>query len=185
MPIITGAQTGWNSDDTFSRQFDYWPVGTFLHVRPHMTQEGQIDLIINRKLSPTVTATTVSGNFIFDHRETTTHVIAKDGRKVMISDIISKENFDTKHEFPVLGDIPLFESLIPSSEKALSKRKVMTFIRPRVIDTEEDEDDDFSNDNSQWLDRFCSAMENEQDQPAGDSDQDGQDQPPKSKESDN
>jgi len=44
VPVILSDQTSRDSGDTFNRSFDFRSVGTRLHIRPHITQEGDVDL---------------------------------------------------------------------------------------------------------------------------------------------
>ncbi|MHC4718054.1 MAG: secretin N-terminal domain-containing protein, partial [Planctomycetota bacterium] len=68
-------------------------VGTRLRVRPHITKNGNVDLLINLEISRVVPGTTVQGNPIFDRREVTTHVIVSAGQTIMLSGIIRQEDF--------------------------------------------------------------------------------------------
>ncbi|KPK82642.1 MAG: hypothetical protein AMJ81_09640 [Phycisphaerae bacterium SM23_33] len=132
VPVQTEARTSAEGLTTAS-QIAYQEVGTLLRVRPHITKEGDVDLTINLELSRIVSGETNLGNFIFDRRETTTHVIVKHGQTVMLSGITRKEDFEEVRKVPLLGDLPLIGPLFRSVDKAKRNRELLAFITPTVI----------------------------------------------------
>ncbi len=48
--VVNDFVRGDSSNGNITRSFEYQPVGTRLHVRPHITQEGDIDLEVNLEL---------------------------------------------------------------------------------------------------------------------------------------
>ncbi|MEM6332672.1 MAG: secretin N-terminal domain-containing protein [Planctomycetota bacterium] len=151
VPTIISDQTGRDSADTLNRSFEYRPVGTRLHVRPHITQEGEVALAVNLELSRIVTGTNVFGNFIFDRRETTTHVVVEDGQTMMISGILNQEDIEEVRKLPLLGDIPLLGMLFRSTDTNVGNREVIAFITPHVIRTGTPEADEQAVENEAWL----------------------------------
>ena len=115
-----------------TRSFEYTEVGTRLRIRPHITSDGLVDLKINLEVSRIVPGQSTLGNFIFDRRETTTHVVVDDGQWIMLSGIIRQEDFEEVRKVPLLGDLPLIGPLFRSIDKAKRNRELVAFIRPRV-----------------------------------------------------
>lgn len=132
VPVQTRAQSSTEGAAT-TREFEYVPVGTRLRIRPHITKDGSVDLNINLELSRQATGENVFGNPVFDRRETTTHVILKDGETVMLSGIIRREDFTEKRKMPLLGDLPLVGGAFRSTDQAQRNRELIAFITPRVI----------------------------------------------------
>jgi general secretion pathway protein D len=119
---------------SLTRTFDYTAVGNRLRIRPHITQEGDVDLTVNLEISRIVPGETTLGNFLFDRRETTTHVILHDGQTVMLSGIVHQEESNDVRKLPLLGDIPLVgPALFRSTDKAKYNRELIAFITPRVV----------------------------------------------------
>ena len=116
-------------------------VGTRLRVRPHITAEGSVDLMINLEISRIVPGETALGNFIFDRREVTTHVIVHDRQTIMLSGIIRQEVFDDVHKVPLLGDLPLIGKLFRSIDERIRNRELVLFITPHVMIKPEDVDE--------------------------------------------
>ncbi len=159
VPVITGDQSSRQDADTFNRQFDYQSVGTRLHVRPHITESGEIDLEINLELSRIESNDTVFGNFIFNRRETTTHVTLNDGQTVVISGIVRQEDFDDVRKLPLLGDIPLVGGLFRSTDKGVRNREVIAFITPVIVNPATAEAEAISDRNRAWLDEIRGSMD--------------------------
>jgi type II secretory pathway component GspD/PulD (secretin) len=107
-----------------------------IRVRPHVMQNGNVDLIVNLEISRIVPGTKELGNFIFDRREVTTHVIVRSGQTVMLSGIIQQDQSEEVHKVPLLGDIPLLGALFRSIDKSTNNRELVAFVTPNVIDTE-------------------------------------------------
>ncbi len=158
VPTVTNDQTNTANTNNVVRSFEYQNIGTLLQVRPHITQEGDVDLEVNLELSSVVAGESVFGNFIFNSRQTSTHVTLKDGQTVVISGIITKEDSTDVRKLPILGDIPLLGTLFRSTEKSLNNREVVAFITPRIINTTDSAADELSQQNEQWLQRLRDAM---------------------------
>lgn len=135
VPVQTGVRGSAEGTSTIT-DIAYEEVGTRLRVRPHITQTGGVDLVINLEISRIVPGSTALGNFIFDRREVTTHVIVQDGQTIMLSGIIRQENFEDVRKVPLLGDIPLLGVVFRSVDNGVRNRELVVFITPHVIDTE-------------------------------------------------
>ncbi|MEM9418792.1 MAG: secretin N-terminal domain-containing protein [Planctomycetota bacterium] len=157
VPVITGDLTRADSNGDISRDFRYEPVGTRLHARPHITQDGEIDLRVNLELSRIVNGTTVFGNFLFDRRTTTTQVTLKDGQTIVISGIIEQEDFAEVRKLPLFGDLPLVGGLFRSTDTGVRNREVIAFITPHIVKNGE-ASDERTQANREWLERVRGAM---------------------------
>ncbi len=161
VPIIVSDFTGGNnSQGNITRSFDYQAVGTRLHVRPHITQEGEVNLEINLELSRIVNGSSVFGNFIFDRRETTTNVTVRDGQTIVISGIVQQEDFDEVRKLPLLGDLPLVGGLFRSTDRAQRNREIIAFVTPHIVSTSNGaEADEITERNRAWLQRMRGAIQ--------------------------
>ncbi len=133
----TEARTSAEGTQTVT-EIDYEEVGTRVRVRPHITVNGSVDLMINLEISRIVPGSTALGNFIFDRREVTTHVIVRNGQTIMLSGIIRQEEFNEVRKVPLLGDVPLIGVLFRSVDKGTRNRELVLFITPRVMGTPEE-----------------------------------------------
>lgn len=158
VPVLVSDLTAAEADGTITRAFDYQAVGTRLHVRPHITQTGDIALVVNLELSRIETGETVFGNFIFNRRETTTHVTLEDGQTVVISGMVRKEAFEDIRKLPLLGDLPLVGGLFRNTDVGVRNREVIAFITPRIIVPVNGETREMSEENEAWLQRLRESM---------------------------
>ena len=157
VPVVVSALTGSGNDGDITRTFDYEAVGTRLHARPHITQDGEIDLRVNLELSRIVNGTTVFGNFLFDRRTTTTQVTLKDGQTIVISGIIEQEDFQEIRKLPLFGDLPLIGGLFRSTDTGVRNREVIAFITPHIVEPGQAAEQ-ATQDNREWLERVRGAM---------------------------
>ncbi len=136
IPFVTDSQT--TDNGTLNQSFDYRAVGINLRVRPRITVRRDVDLNINLELSSIQPNQTLFGGFIVDRRETTTHLILKDGQTVVISGILRSEDSDVKRKVPLLGDIPLIGLAFQSTEKTKTNSEIVAFITPIVIENDDE-----------------------------------------------
>ena len=121
--------------------FTYEQVGTRLRIRPHITKEGSVDLLVNLEISRIVPGTAAQGgNPTFDRREVTTHVIVSNGQTIMLSGIIRQDKFLDLRKFPLLGDLPFVGGLFRSIDEGVYNRELVVFITPRVMTSHEEVD---------------------------------------------
>lgn len=113
--------------------FDYFPVGITLRVRPHITQEANIDLMINLRVSSVLPGQTLFGGAIVDRRETTTRVVLEDGKTFMVSGILREEDRTITRGIPGLSDIPLLGEIFKHREIAKVNTELLIFLTPYVI----------------------------------------------------
>lgn len=144
IPFITESQT--TDNGTLNQTFDYRAVGIQLRARPRITIKKDVDLRINLELSSIQPNQTLFGGFIVDRRETTTHLIVRDGQTIVVSGILRSEDSDIKRKVPVLGDIPLIGGLFSSTEKTKSRTELVAFITPLVIENPEEASPAFATD---------------------------------------
>ena len=135
VPVQTGVRSSSEGTSTIT-DIAYEEIGTRLRIRPHITQTGSVDLVINLEISRIVPGSTALGNFIFDRREVTTHVIVQDAQTIMLSGIIRQEKFEDVRKVPLLGDLWLLGKLFRSTDKGIRNRELVVFITPHVISTE-------------------------------------------------
>ncbi|MFA5864579.1 MAG: secretin N-terminal domain-containing protein [Phycisphaerae bacterium] len=134
IPFISSTQTF--DVGTTNQQFDYFPVGIRLRVRPHITKDKNVDLTINLLVSSVVPGKTLFGGAIVDRRETTTRILLKDGRTFLISGILREENSSIIRRIPGLGDIPILGELFKHREISKVNSELLIFLTPYVIGPE-------------------------------------------------
>jgi type II secretion system protein D len=132
IPFITQSQPA-TGTTVLVQNFDYKAVGIALRVRPRITINRDVDININLQLASTQPGNTLFGGAIVDRRETTTHLIVKDGQTVVVSGILRTEDNDTHRKVPGLGDLPLVGPLFNSIERTKKKTELIAFVTPYVV----------------------------------------------------
>ena len=133
------------------------PLGPALDIIPYVSADGYS---IQMTIIPTLTeflgyddpgkfipqAQSAAGNTLgtplvaqlplprFRIREVATSAIVWDGQTVMLGGLISEDVNKIKDKVPVLGDIPFLGRLFRSESMATSKKNLIIFVTPTIID---------------------------------------------------
>lgn len=136
VPFIESGST--TDQGGINQNFEYRAVGIRLGVRPHITAQGNVDLLINLELSSIVPGQTLFGGFILDRRETTTKLTVRDRQTVVLSGILREEESEILRKVPLLGDLPLIGGIFRSKDAAKVNSELVAFITPIIMDNPEE-----------------------------------------------
>ncbi len=126
---INNNPTGGNPLTTFDRQ----DVGLILVLKPQITPNGEVKLLIQQELSSILPDTGVAGNPNTSERFITTTVMAKNGQTLVLGGLLQNQVNNVRQKVPVLGDIPIFGALFRSDQRTMNKTNLMIFMRPVVL----------------------------------------------------
>jgi type II secretory pathway component GspD/PulD (secretin) len=108
-----------------------------LAVRPSITPEHSVDMIINILISQ-LTPDEENGQPVRNEMETKTNMIIADGQTIMLGGILFQEDRVVEKKVPLLGDIPIIgELLFRHNEVNTANNELIVFITPYVIDDPE------------------------------------------------
>ncbi len=124
------------------------PLGPTLDVIPHVSADGYT---IQMSLIPTLTEflgyddpgqfQSVVGDLAaptplprFRIRQVTTSSIVWDGQTIVMGGLIAEKVAKVRDKVPVLGDLPLVGRLFRSEAKSSSKKNLVIFVTPTIID---------------------------------------------------
>jgi general secretion pathway protein D len=128
-------QTNFSVSDTGGRvtsNFEFQRVGMTLAVRPSITPEQNVDMIVNVILSQ-LTGESINGQPVRTEMETTTNMIVADTETLMLGGILFQKDSRIKRKIPLLGDLPLIGGLFQHNDVALSNSELIVFITPFVV----------------------------------------------------
>jgi len=108
-------------------------VGMTLRVKPNITPEKDVDMIMSLALSQ-LSPDLVSGEPVIDETETITNMIVKDSQTILLARILTQEDSKIKRKIAVLGDLPLIGGLFRHKNNLQSNTELLVFITPYVID---------------------------------------------------
>jgi len=158
--IFVGAQTpikgqsiantsagGGITNNLVTTNYEIQETGVSLKVTPLISSHNTVTLIHEQKVSSTssteVNAQASSNAPPATVREarTQTRIHMPSDHFLVMSGLIQEGTDLTASRIPCLGSLPLVGTLFGTKQKALNKRNILVFIRPIIIDTEEDIDE--------------------------------------------
>jgi type IV pilus assembly protein PilQ len=111
---------------------DFIDANLKLTVTPHVTNDGNIKLIIKAKKDAADFTRTVLGVPSIDKKEAITEVLVKDAGVVAIAGIYTINRTDADEGLPLLNKIPLLGWLFKREIKEDSRQDLLIFISPKI-----------------------------------------------------
>jgi general secretion pathway protein D len=139
VPILTGSQTT-NSDNVFNT-VSRKTVGIKLKVKPQINKGQSVLLQIEQEVSSVAENSSVDKDNLgatFNIRTVNNTVLVESGETVVVGGLLDKSQSDSKIAVPFLERIPLLGALFRSTSHKESKRNLILFIRPTVIRSTEE-----------------------------------------------
>jgi general secretion pathway protein D len=115
-----------------TQSFEYQKVGMTLAVRPSITPEKNVDMIVTVLLSD-LTGDQVNGQPVRRVMETTTNMIVGDGQTLMLGGILFQTDSKIQRKVPLLGDLPLVGGLFRHNDVTKANNELIIFITPYVV----------------------------------------------------
>ncbi|MHC4542721.1 MAG: type II secretion system protein GspD, partial [Planctomycetota bacterium] len=116
-----------------TQNVEFSRVGMTLAVRPSITPNNDVDMIINIIISQ-LTTEEENGQPVRTEMETKTNMIVGDGQTIMLGGILFQQDRVVDRKIPLLGDIPLLGMLFSHNETIAANNEMLVFITPYVID---------------------------------------------------
>ncbi|HLB73805.1 MAG TPA: type II and III secretion system protein, partial [Sedimentisphaerales bacterium] len=116
-----------------TQDITFEPVGMELRVRPSITPQNKVDMVVNVNISQ-LTSDVVNSQPVRSQMETTTNMIVEDGQSLLLGGILFQKDSLVRTKVPGLGDIPLVGGLFRHKESIQSNSELLVFMTPRVID---------------------------------------------------
>jgi general secretion pathway protein D len=113
--------------------YEFNRVGMTLRVRPRITPEKNVDMVLNIILSQ-LTSEKVNNQPKRTEMETTTNMIVQNGQTVMLGGILFQQDSKIERKLPLLGDLPLAGGLFRHNSVEQSNNELIVFVTPYVID---------------------------------------------------
>ena len=133
-------QTNASTSETGGRvtqSFEYKRVGMQLAVRPSITPEKNVDMVVTVLLSD-LTGDSINGQPVRRVMESTTNMIVQDGQTLMLGGILFQVDTKIQRKVPLLGDLPLVGAAFRHNNVTKANNELIVFITPYVIDDSEE-----------------------------------------------
>ncbi len=114
--------------------YDREDVGLVLVIKPQITDDGSVKLLIQQELSSVIPNTgSVNSNPDTTERYISTTVMAEDGQTLVLGGLLQNDWSTLTSKVPVLGDIPYVGALFRNRERVQRKTNLMIFMRPVIL----------------------------------------------------
>ncbi len=137
IPIPTGSFTNTGGSSGSVNPFttvERKDVGLTLRVKPQISENGTIKMVIYQEVSSISPESVLSTNGpITNKRSIETSVLVEDGGIVVLGGLIEDTYSGNVDKIPVLGDMPYVGSLFKSETRTRKKTNLMVFLRPVVL----------------------------------------------------
>jgi len=114
---------------------EYKDIALELTVTPHVTPDNRISMKINIKNNELAEA--VGNNISFSTKEASTELLVNDGDTVVIGGIRKDTESSDQDGVPGLLKIPVLGWLFKSKNRDETKRELLIFITPRIVQLEQ------------------------------------------------
>ena len=137
VPFVTGSFTNTGTSGSTVNPFQTYErkdVGLTLRVRPQISEDGTIKMVIYQEVSNVVTgtATAVAGPTT-NKRAIESSVLVDDGAVVVLGGLLEDQFSSTEDKVPGLGDIPVLGNLFKNQNRSYVKTNLMVFLRPVIV----------------------------------------------------
>lgn len=122
---LLGGQGGSQQD------IDFEKVGMELMVRPSITPESKVDMLVNVILS-SLLSDIVNGQPVRSRMNTTTNMIVEDNQTLLLGGILFQEDSTIERKLPLFGDLPGIGGLFRHTSVTKSNSEMLVFITPHV-----------------------------------------------------
>jgi pilus assembly protein CpaC len=122
---------------------EYKPYGVILNIRPTADRNGNIQTEIEAESSEldTSVAVSVGGSATvpgFRTRKVKTNVTVRHGETIVLSGVFSHDEQKSVSKIPGLGHIPIIGELFKSRGFDSTKRELVIFVTPRIVNPDSD-----------------------------------------------
>jgi len=136
IPFVSGqyAQTGTTASVTPFNTIQRQDVGLTLKIRPTISDNGSVKLLIYQEVSNVVNATISSPNGpTTTKRAVSTVVQPNEDELVVLGGLIQDQVENGVSQVPVLGNIPYLGALFRYQTRSRTRTNLMVFLRPHII----------------------------------------------------
>jgi general secretion pathway protein D len=136
IPVKKG--TRYDSENREISTYEQLDVGLELTVTPVISENQDITLKIDQKLSNLISYNESNGTYKSSQREASTTISVKNGETLAIGGLISHENKLTNIGIPILKDLPWLGHLFKSTVDQDERRELLIFITPTIVGSQEE-----------------------------------------------
>lgn len=130
--ISQGVQIPYQTDSGLSgKTTSFKPAVLKLSVTPQITPNGTVTLDVD--VSQDTRGEDTAAGPVINSKQITTRVSVENGGTVVLGGIYTQDDSNGTDKVPVLGDIPLLGNLFKNSTRSQSKKELLVFITPKIV----------------------------------------------------
>nr|MBP7453863.1 type II secretion system secretin GspD [Ottowia sp.] len=137
VPFVTGSYTNTGASSTSVNPFQTYErkdVGLTLRVKPQISEDGTIKMVIYQETSNVVQSSVGSSQgLITNKRAIESSVLVDDGAVVVLGGLLEDQYASGESKVPLLGDVPLIGNLFKTQDRNYVKTNLMVFLRPVIV----------------------------------------------------
>lgn len=137
IPLISGQATSSATTDSPFTTIERKDIGLSLKITPQVNEGNSITLDIVQEIETVSNSVQVVSDVVTDKRSIKTRVLVENENILVLGGLISTENHQLVSKVPFLGNIPIIGALFRSTTDQITKKNLMVFIYPRIIDSNE------------------------------------------------
>jgi len=127
-----------NNDDVGNYSWEYTDVNIVLNVTPRINRHREVSLEVKVMVKDTkITDVSSEKPPIISDRSASTEVVIQDAQTLVIGGLIKDDFGASVSKIPLLGDIPIIKHLFRTTSDTKTKRELLVFITPYVVESEE------------------------------------------------
>jgi type IV pilus assembly protein PilQ len=130
--ISQGVQIPYQTDSGISgKTTSFKPAVLKLSVTPQITPNGTVTLDVD--VSQDTKGEDTTAGPVINSKQITTRVSVENGGTVVLGGIYTQDDSNGTDKVPLLGDIPVLGNLFKNSTRTQSKKELLVFITPKII----------------------------------------------------
>ena len=137
VPFVTGSYSNTGASGSTLNPFQTFErkdVGLTLRVKPQISEDGTIKMVIYQETSNVVQGTTSSAQGpTTNKRAIESSVLVDDGAIVVLGGLLEDQYANGESKVPILGDVPVLGNLFKTQDRSYIKTNLMVFLRPVIV----------------------------------------------------
>jgi general secretion pathway protein D len=136
VPITVQQQQSTDANSNIINSIQYRDSGVILKVKPRISANGTVTMVISQELSSVTGGTEL--NPTFSQRTITSTVSVQSAQTVVLGGLISGQEILDKKSIPVVNQIPVVGGLIGHTNNTAKRNELIVFITPQIIQDGQD-----------------------------------------------
>jgi len=136
--ITQGVEWPYQNVEDEEVETEFKEINLTLKVTPHITPDNRVSLEINLQKDD-IQEITAAGEPAISTNEAITELLIDDGQTIVIGGIVKRTENDAEAGLPFLKDVPGLGWLFSSTQSEVSKRELLIFMTPNIVQLEQRE----------------------------------------------